>query len=178
MTKVADDLIGDALDWPRQKADFVYDHGALVDIYIPDTINNRVQSWAPGASSGVTVAGGNGVGSAANQLNFPTGVALDTVGNIYIADPNNSRVQKVRSALQLLLDLQAQAGPAGLNPYLAIRAAQTYRLGAIPQTCALLASFTQYTRRAGATGAALRSAAADAAQAVGCLSAPAPATPH
>jgi hypothetical protein len=34
---VADDLIDAALDWPRQKADFVYDHGALVDIYIADT---------------------------------------------------------------------------------------------------------------------------------------------
>ena len=37
------------------------------DLYIGDSQNNRVQKWTPGASSGVTVAGGNGMGSAANS---------------------------------------------------------------------------------------------------------------
>ena len=43
MSTVADGLIGAALDWPRQKADFVWDHGALVDIYIADTTKT---DWA------------------------------------------------------------------------------------------------------------------------------------
>jgi sugar lactone lactonase YvrE len=41
-----------------------------------------------------TVAGGNGGGNAVNQLNFPTGVAIDSAGNIYVADGFNHQIQK------------------------------------------------------------------------------------
>jgi hypothetical protein len=64
------------------------------NIYIADELNSRVQKWAPGATAGVTVAGGNGQGSAANQLNGPEGVFVDGAGNVYVADSNNARVQK------------------------------------------------------------------------------------
>lgn len=33
---------------------------------------------------GITVAGGNGPGSSASQLNFPSGIFVDATGNIYI----------------------------------------------------------------------------------------------
>ena len=46
----------------------------------------------PGA--GVTVAGGNGQGAAANQLNEGLAVAVDATGNVYVADANNYRVQR------------------------------------------------------------------------------------
>ncbi|GAB3494039.1 hypothetical protein GCM10027341_09710 [Spirosoma knui] len=42
--------------------------------------------------NGVTVAGG--LPLAANQLNLPSGVAIDKDGNIYVADGNNNRIQK------------------------------------------------------------------------------------
>jgi hypothetical protein len=42
--------------------------------------------WAPGATTGTTAAGGNGKGSAANQLDGPAGIALDGAGNLYVAD--------------------------------------------------------------------------------------------
>jgi hypothetical protein len=54
--------------------------------------NNRVQRWAPGAASGVTVAGGNGAGAAANQLNYPEGICVDAAANVYVADAANNRV--------------------------------------------------------------------------------------
>ncbi|MBJ7381775.1 MAG: NHL repeat-containing protein, partial [Acidimicrobiia bacterium] len=41
-----------------------------------------------------TVAGGNGEGSAANQLTYPQDLAVDTSGNTYIADTENNRIQK------------------------------------------------------------------------------------
>ena len=50
------------------------------NVYVADINNYRVQRWAPGATSGVTVAGGNGSGSAANQLCVPDGVAVDASG--------------------------------------------------------------------------------------------------
>jgi gliding motility-associated-like protein len=64
------------------------------NIYVADTYNDRVQKWAPGASFGTTVAGGNGQGSASNQLDLPMGVAVDAAGNVYVADTYNNRIQK------------------------------------------------------------------------------------
>ena len=75
--------------------------GVFVDrsgnIYVTDRSNNRVQKFPPGSTSatnGTTVAGGNGIGAAANQLENPNGVYVDTLGNIYVADYNNYRIQK------------------------------------------------------------------------------------
>ncbi|MBJ7283230.1 MAG: NHL repeat-containing protein, partial [Acidimicrobiia bacterium] len=42
----------------------------------------------------ITVAGGNEYGGGSNQFGFPRGVAVDTSGNIYIADMYNNRIQK------------------------------------------------------------------------------------
>ena len=42
----------------------------------------------------VTVAGGNGQGSLANQFSNPFGVAVDGSRNVYVADTLNHRVQK------------------------------------------------------------------------------------
>jgi hypothetical protein len=47
-----------------------------------------------GTTAGVTVAGGNGRGSAANQFDGPSGMVIDGSGNIYIADTFNNRVQE------------------------------------------------------------------------------------
>jgi hypothetical protein len=43
---------------------------------------------------GEVKAGGNGVGSAMNQLNFPEKITVDSSGNLFIADYNNNRIQK------------------------------------------------------------------------------------
>ena len=67
---------------------------AARNIYIPEPGNNRVQKWAPGATKGITVAGGNGEGAAANQLNEPSGCYVDNAGNIYVTDTQNHRIQK------------------------------------------------------------------------------------
>ncbi len=64
------------------------------NVYVADRANHRVQKWAPGALTGLTVAGGNGAGAAANQLNSPNGIYVDVSGNIYVADEQNQRIQK------------------------------------------------------------------------------------
>ena len=66
-------------------------------LYVSDYLNDRVQRFPPGstsASSGVTVAGGNGTGSAANQFNHPTSVWVDSAGYLYVSDVYNNRVLK------------------------------------------------------------------------------------
>jgi uncharacterized protein (TIGR03437 family) len=78
--------------------------GADGSVYFADSANNRVRRVAP---SGVisTIAGNgtagfsgdNGSGPAA-QLSTPEGVAVDALGNVYIADSGNNRVRKVTPA--------------------------------------------------------------------------------
>ena len=46
------------------------------------------------SATGTTVAGGNGQGAAANQLNQPNHIYVDGSGNIYISDFLNHRIQK------------------------------------------------------------------------------------
>ena len=72
--------------------------GVFVDasgnIYVADLGNSRIQKWAPGATSGTTVAGGNGMGYGSGQFNALQGVFVDASGNIYVSDSENHRIQK------------------------------------------------------------------------------------
>lgn len=63
-------------------------------VYVADANNFRVQKWAAGATSGTTVAGGNGQGSNPNQFSFVSGMAVDAAGAVYVADGGMSRVMK------------------------------------------------------------------------------------
>jgi tripartite motif-containing protein 71 len=62
----------------------------LLDLYVADCNNNRIQVFQSGQLNGVTVAG-NGA-SGAITLNCPTGVVLDTNGYLFIVDSNNHRI--------------------------------------------------------------------------------------
>ncbi len=54
-------------------------------LYIADTYNDRIMSYASGASTGTMVIGGTGTGS--TQLLFPTGLYFDSLSNsLYIAN--------------------------------------------------------------------------------------------
>ena len=64
-----------------------------------DAGNQRIQKWAPGATSGSTVAGTGGGGIGATQLSNPSGVYLDGNGNIYVSDEDNHRVQKFAASI-------------------------------------------------------------------------------
>ncbi len=79
--------------------------GILVDnrgnVYASDggAGTERVQQFLPVSSlnfspNGVIIAGGNGQGSNANQLNNPEGIFLDGNGNLYVADLGNNRIQE------------------------------------------------------------------------------------
>ena len=79
---------------------------AAGDLFIADTCNNVVREVD---SAGVisTVAGnyalgsgysGDGGAATSAQLSYPTGVAVDAVGNLYIADTGNSVVREIDSA--------------------------------------------------------------------------------
>lgn len=78
--------------------------GVAVDsagnLYIADTHNNRVRKVSGGVITtiaGTGVAGFSGDGGTAGSaaLNLPTAVAIDSNGNIYIADTDNHRIREI-----------------------------------------------------------------------------------
>jgi len=83
------------------------------NLYIADTANSRVQRWAPGATAGVTVAGGNLVGSAAGQFRDPQDVTIDRSGNLFVADTGNDRVQRWASPVVVAGTASAPEGNSG-----------------------------------------------------------------
>ncbi|MEO6923914.1 MAG: hypothetical protein ABI142_08815, partial [Bryocella sp.] len=87
--------------------------GIVVDgagnLYIADYQNNRIRKVTAATGFISTVAGNgtqgylasddNGTTAAtAAELNFPTGIAVDGAGNLYIAEDGNSRIRKVTAA--------------------------------------------------------------------------------
>ena len=93
---------GDGAD--PAKATMNYPTGVAIDgagnLYIADTLNQRVRKVA--GRSITTIAGnglmsysGDGGPATAAQMNDPEGVAVDTAGNLYIADTGNNVVRKV-----------------------------------------------------------------------------------
>ena len=71
------------------------------NVYISDTRNNCVRRIAPNgiittvAGSGTAGFGGDGGPATQASLNLPVGLALDSIGNLYIADAGNVRVRKI-----------------------------------------------------------------------------------
>jgi len=87
-------------------AQFYYPFGVAVDssgnIYVADTNNHRIRKITP-AGVVSTFAGtgtegfANGTGTEA-QFNLPTGVAVDSRGNVYVADQVNHRIRRITPA--------------------------------------------------------------------------------
>ena len=67
------------------------------NVYICDSLNNRVLYFPRGSTTATRVYGQPGfttkdVGSTATGLNLPTGVVVDSSNNVYICDNGNNRV--------------------------------------------------------------------------------------
>jgi len=90
---------------PATNASFSIPQGVALDsagnVYIVDQWNNRVRkvdtsgTISTVAGNGIQGFGGDGGPAVDAQLNRPTGVAVDSAGNLYIADSDNDRVRKV-----------------------------------------------------------------------------------
>jgi uncharacterized protein (TIGR03437 family) len=74
------------------------------NVFIADTLNAKVRKVSASgiistvAGSGTPGYGGDGGAAASAQLNLPIGVAVDSSGNLYIADFGNSRVREVSAS--------------------------------------------------------------------------------
>jgi trimeric autotransporter adhesin len=88
--------------------------------------SGAIERVAGNGQSGFSGDGGNALNA---QLNNPQGIAVDTAGNLYIADQNNQRVRMVNIAGNITT--VAGTGTAGYNgdSQLAINAQLNYPLG-------------------------------------------------
>jgi len=77
--------------------------GVAVDtsgnVYVADSRNHRIQKFT---STGTFISkwgyhAAHSGPAADGQLNYPCGVAVDTAGNVYVADTDNDRIQKFTS---------------------------------------------------------------------------------
>ncbi|CAF4061871.1 unnamed protein product [Adineta steineri] len=86
-------------------------------LYVADSNNHRIQRFRLGISmNGTTVAGGNGQGSASNQLDTPYGMYVSNkTGALYIADYNNHRVQQWNLGATYGKTLAGVAGNSGTS---------------------------------------------------------------
>ncbi|CAF4690265.1 unnamed protein product, partial [Rotaria sp. Silwood2] len=68
-------------------------------VYVSDTLNHRVQRWAPGASCGITIVGSpNGLSGNSPSLLFnPAGLVLDTNDtHLFVCHVGNNLVLRFR----------------------------------------------------------------------------------
>ena len=63
-------------------------------VYIANGNQHTIVQWIPGNNFGTVVAGNNGVsGSSSTTMNVPAAVRLDPLGNLFVVDNNNHRIQ-------------------------------------------------------------------------------------
>src|SRR5439155_193118 len=94
---------GGSADGSGSAARFYYPYGVAVDgagnVYVADTGNYTIRKVTPGgvvttlAGLAGSQDGADGTGSAA-RFSYPSAVAVDTAGNIYVADTDNSTIRK------------------------------------------------------------------------------------
>ena len=85
-------------------AQFYDPNGVAVDssgtVYVGDSPNNRIRKITPAGV--VTTLAGSGVNSFADgtgtaaQFNNPYGLAVDSLGTVYVADYQNNRIRKIQ----------------------------------------------------------------------------------
>ena len=113
---------GGSADGAGGAARFQGPQGLAIDsagnLYVADTNNHTVRKVVAATGAVTTVAGlaGNtgsadGSGSAA-RFNFPSEVAIDSTGNIYVADTDNDAIRAISSS-GLVSTLAGRAGSPG-----------------------------------------------------------------
>jgi sugar lactone lactonase YvrE len=95
-------------DRTGNEASFNWPNGIAVDssgnVYVADSENNKIRKITPVGAGVVTTLAGSGVSGSddesgtAASFAYPRGVAVDGVGNVYVADSSNHKIRKITPA--------------------------------------------------------------------------------
>jgi trimeric autotransporter adhesin len=118
-------------------AEFNYPKAVVVDsvgdLFIADNSNQRVREVAAGTGIITTVAGngaqgyaGDGAAATSAALNYPTAVAVDSAGDLYIADSFNNVIREVSAGTGVITTVagngtEGSSGDGGPAPSAALR---------------------------------------------------------
>lgn len=114
-------------DGANSQARFDYPSGVAVDtngnLYVADQVNSTVRKMTTDGTNWTvsTIAGSAGNYGSANGTNgvarfyYPSGVAVDMAGNVYVADQINSTIRKLTPLASNNWAVTTIAGTAGVN---------------------------------------------------------------
>jgi hypothetical protein len=77
-------------------------------------IDNATGNITTIAGNGTSGFAGDGAAATSAEINYPTGLVLDALGNIYIADQNNNRIRKITISSGIITTI-AGTGIAGFS---------------------------------------------------------------
>ena len=104
------------LDWPTGIA-----VNAAGDLFIADSNNNVIREVDHSTHLITTIAGtgnfgysGNGGSATSAQLYFPTALAVDAAGDLFIADSDNNAVREVNLSTHIITTIAHVGVPRGL----------------------------------------------------------------
>ena len=109
---------------PATSAQFAAPDAVAVDpdgnLYIADVSNNRIRKVSNGvvttvAGNGTAGFSGDGGPATSARFEYPSGVALDSAGNLYIADCDNNRIRKVSNGVITTVAGNGAQGYSGDN---------------------------------------------------------------
>ncbi|CAF3972090.1 unnamed protein product [Rotaria sordida] len=98
VTRVAGGNTGGNANTQLNSPNGIYFSSTSNSLVIANSGAHNIVRWVIGATTGTVLAGTTGVsGNTATQLNNPTGVTVDSMGNMYVADSGNHRIQFFRA---------------------------------------------------------------------------------
>lgn len=74
------------------------------NVYIPDYNSHSIRKRSISTGNWTILVGNVGAGNSSTQLNQPHGIGFNSVGDLFVADRNNGRVQKVKLAPQIIIE--------------------------------------------------------------------------
>ena len=107
---------------PANQARMNYPESVAVDssgnVYIADYNNSRIREIIKGTGNIITIAGtgtngfsGDGGLATSAQVYFPSGVAVDSAGNVFIADNYNHRIREILKATGIIITVAGNGSP-------------------------------------------------------------------